>query len=75
MAKMADEIAQVLRAHGVSRIFGIPGGGSSLDLIDAADKAGIPFDANEAHSALYDAERTADLFCKIVNTFSASFSG
>jgi len=44
-------------------------------LARAADKAGIPFDANEAHSALYDAERTADLFCKIVNTFSASFSG
>ena len=51
MAKMADEIAQVLRAHGVSRIFGIPGGGSSLDLIDAADKAGIPFIVTRTEAA------------------------
>lgn len=29
--------------------------------------AGIPFDAEEAHSALYDAEKTAALFCHIVN--------
>ncbi len=29
--------------------------------------AGIEWDANEAHSAIYDAERTADLFCTIVN--------
>ncbi|MEN9461529.1 MAG: hypothetical protein RIS84_1549, partial [Pseudomonadota bacterium] len=36
-------------------------------LARAARVAGIPFDANQAHSAIYDAERTADLFCKIVN--------
>ncbi len=29
--------------------------------------AGIEFDNKEAHSADYDAEKTADLFCKIVN--------
>ncbi len=29
--------------------------------------AGMEWDANEAHSAIYDAERTADLFCTIVN--------
>ncbi|WP_090355642.1 ribonuclease T [Dyella sp. 333MFSha] len=29
--------------------------------------AGIPFDSREAHSAIYDAERTAELFCEIVN--------
>ncbi|TCV94801.1 ribonuclease T [Luteibacter rhizovicinus] len=29
--------------------------------------AGIEFDAREAHSAIYDAERTAELFCEIVN--------
>jgi len=29
--------------------------------------AGIEFDNNEAHSADYDAEKTADLFCLIVN--------
>ncbi len=29
--------------------------------------AGLSFDSNEAHSAVYDAERTADLFCVVVN--------
>lgn len=30
-------------------------------------EAGIAFDNEQAHSAAYDAERTAELFCKIVN--------
>jgi ribonuclease T len=34
-----------------------------------AEKAGIEWDSKEAHSARYDAERTAELFCKIVNTW------
>lgn len=29
--------------------------------------AGHPFDSREAHSAVYDAERTAELFCSVVN--------
>jgi len=29
--------------------------------------AGLTFDSREAHSAVYDAERTAELFCSIVN--------
>lgn len=29
--------------------------------------AGIEWNKEEAHSAIYDAERTADLFCRIVN--------
>lgn len=29
--------------------------------------AGIPFSNSEAHSALYDAQRTAELYCAIVN--------
>jgi ribonuclease T len=33
----------------------------------AVQAAGLEWDANEAHSALYDAERTAQLFCLIVN--------
>jgi ribonuclease T len=36
-------------------------------LARACATAGIAFDAREAHSALYDAERTAELFCAIVN--------
>jgi ribonuclease T len=33
----------------------------------AVEKAGIHWDSTEAHSARYDAERTAELFCKVVN--------
>ena len=29
--------------------------------------AGLEWDSDEAHSAIYDAEMTATLFCKIVN--------
>ena len=36
-------------------------------LARACAVAGIPFDTGDAHSAAYDAERTADLFCEIVN--------
>ncbi|MEC8063380.1 MAG: exonuclease domain-containing protein [Pseudomonadota bacterium] len=36
-------------------------------LARAVRKAGIDFDVNQAHSALYDAERTADFFCQIIN--------
>jgi len=31
--------------------------------------AGLEWDSSEAHSAIYDAEMTAALFCKIVNDF------
>lgn len=36
-------------------------------LARACEMAGIPFSQSEAHSALYDATRTAELFCTIVN--------
>lgn len=36
-------------------------------LAKALAKAGIPYNPDEAHSALYDAEVTASLFCKIIN--------
>ncbi|MBN7820931.1 ribonuclease T [Bowmanella yangjiangensis] len=36
-------------------------------LIKACKAAGLAFDQAQAHSALYDAEQTADLFCIIVN--------
>ncbi|XZQ54823.1 MAG: ribonuclease T [Arsenophonus sp.] len=36
-------------------------------LAKACCNAGIPFDNKQAHSALYDTDRTALLFCKIVN--------
>lgn len=36
-------------------------------LARAVRAAGFVWDADAAHSAIYDAERTADLFCEIVN--------
>ncbi len=36
-------------------------------LARACQLADIEFDNNEAHSAAYDAEKTAELFCQIVN--------
>lgn len=41
-------------------------------LAKACAEAGIEFDNNEAHSAAYDAERTAELFCEIVNRWKES---
>ena len=40
----------------------------------ALEAAGMPYDAEAAHSAIYDAERTADLFCWIVNRMSPLFN-
>jgi ribonuclease T len=36
-------------------------------LAKAAQSAGLDWDSNEAHSAIYDTEQTARLFCIIVN--------
>lgn len=36
-------------------------------LAKACEVAGIEFDGKQAHSALYDTEKTAELFCMIVN--------
>jgi ribonuclease T len=36
-------------------------------LARAVRRARIPFDIQQAHSAIYDAERTAELFCSITN--------
>jgi ribonuclease T len=35
----------------------------------AAEAAGLEWNSGEAHSAAYDAERTADLFCIVCNQF------
>jgi ribonuclease T len=35
----------------------------------AASAAGLAWDATAAHSAIYDAERTAELFCAVCNRF------
>ncbi len=40
---LAQEIGGQMAKAGVQRVFGVPGGGSSLQLIQAAEDAGIPF--------------------------------
>lgn len=44
-------------------------------LARAAQAAGISWDNEQAHSALYDAEQTAKLFCKIVNQWDTYQKG
>jgi ribonuclease T len=44
----------------------------------AVQAAGLAWDGDEAHSAVYDAERTAELFCQIINrwkTLSQAWAG
>lgn len=43
MATVADLIVRHLSESGVRALFGVPGGGSNLDLIDAAGRAALPF--------------------------------
>ncbi|HEY7474177.1 MAG TPA: thiamine pyrophosphate-binding protein [Vicinamibacterales bacterium] len=43
MAAVADLVVRRLADAGVRTLFGVPGGGSSLDLIEAAGRAGLPF--------------------------------
>lgn len=42
-------------------------------LARALEAANLPYDSREAHSAVYDAERTADLFCLLVNRMRGVF--
>src|SRR5579883_1850731 len=39
----ADIIIAALQSAGVQRLFGMPGGGSNADLVEAAGRAGLPF--------------------------------
>ena len=40
----------------------------------AVQAAGIKWNEKQAHTAIYDAERTADLFCRIVNTWDENIT-
>jgi ribonuclease T len=42
-------------------------------LAKAATVAGIPWDSSSAHSASYDAERTADIFCHVANRLTVMY--
>lgn len=43
-------------------------------LARAVEAVGMKWDSREAHSAVYDAEQTADLFCLLVNQMSAVYA-
>src|SRR5581483_8814425 len=43
MPTVADLIVCRLRRAGVATLFGVPGGGSNLELIEAAGREGLPF--------------------------------
>ncbi len=59
---VAAMLADALAAHGVARIFGVPGGGSSLDVMEAAAGKGIEFVLTRSeNAAVMMAAATADL--------------
>jgi ribonuclease T len=35
--------------------------------------AGFEWDADQAHGAAYDAEKTADIFCDVVNRYKSIY--
>jgi acetolactate synthase-1/2/3 large subunit len=63
VAPLADLIVERLREAGTRMLFGVPGGGGNLDLIDAAGRAGLRFvltatETGGALAALAQAEIT-----------------
>jgi acetolactate synthase I/II/III large subunit len=47
----ADQIVATMQRIGVERLFGMPGGGSNADLIEAAMRAGLPFSLAHTETA------------------------
>ncbi len=43
-------------------------------LREACTRAGIAFDTEQAHNALYDAQKTSALFCRIVNSTPLAYT-
>src|SRR5271170_5226558 len=59
----ADLVVEMLQQAGVQRLFGMPGGGSNADVIEAAARAGLPFslaqtETGSAFMAIAQAEIT-----------------
>ena len=54
MSKVAELIVESMQTAGVQAMFGLPGGGGNLDLIEAAGRLGLPFvlTATETGSAI-----------------------
>ena len=51
MMTVAEALAQAMAEAGVQRIYGVPGGGSSLDIIEAAARRGIHFTLTKTENA------------------------
>lgn len=51
MASVVELISTMLKREGVAYIFGIPGGGGTIDLLDATEKDGIRFILNTHETA------------------------
>lgn len=51
MASVVELISTMLKREGVPYIFGIPGGGGTIDLLDATEKEGIRFVLNTHETA------------------------
>src|SRR6186713_1416392 len=63
MPGVADYLIERMREAGVRTLFGLPGGGGNLDLIQAAGRAGLPFvltttETGSAIAAIAQAEIT-----------------
>ena len=52
-----------------------PGTNCDAETARALEAAGLPYSTREAHSAIYDAERTADLFCLMINRLRYGAAG
>jgi len=50
MLRNADSIIRILKEAGVRRLFGMIGGGSNADLVEAADRAGLPFSLSQTEA-------------------------
>src|SRR5215813_3532677 len=51
MPTVADIIVRRLREAGVRALFGMPGGGSNLDLLESAGRSGLPFVLSHTETA------------------------
>src|SRR5438105_9116487 len=80
--KAAQAVMATAREHGLEHFFGIPGGGSPLELIDAGRQAGVQFvnvshESSAAIAAAYYGllKRTAGLAMSIRGVGAANLAG
>jgi len=73
----AEVIARGLRGAGVRRLFGLPGGGSNLDLIEAGRRAGLELSGQDVivnvAGGFRISEPAADLVIDTVTRYAPNF--